>query len=216
MTTARLTILYEDQRAEAHSFGLHTLVSACVFDAIDGDRYKVEDALSNPRPLKGVQKVLRACRDDFNSIAKDGRDVIAVIDNDAIRHHLRLPRDATRARVEQEIRKGCPAPERLHVVLIVENTESAIEAVAACNPGIDPKRVDAAVQRKSLLARDAILTEMSIERERAVRDCVLGRMPSLRGLVELLAGKLLPGSAKPAAAPSAAASPRKKAKPAER
>jgi hypothetical protein len=66
MTAEALTILYEDQRGDTRGFGLHTLVKACVFDAIDGDRHRVEGTLRDARPLKGVQKVLRACRDDFD------------------------------------------------------------------------------------------------------------------------------------------------------
>jgi hypothetical protein len=109
---AALTILYEDQRGPRNGFGLHALVRACVFDAINGDRHRVEERISDYRPLKGVQNVLRACREDIDLIAADGRSVVAVFDNDEIRHQLKLPRTATDEHVEREIRKGCRAPDR--------------------------------------------------------------------------------------------------------
>lgn len=188
--TVALTILYEDARGQAKGFGLHTLVKACVHDAINGDRHRVEGTLSDARPLKGVQNVLRACREDIDLIAADGRTVVAVIDNDAIRQHLKLPRTASDAQVEQEIKKGSRAPDRLHIALLKQNTESVLEAAAACDPSIEPDRIERAVKHKELLERDAILTELSRERARPTRDCVLDKMPSLRALVDLLGGML--------------------------
>ena len=190
-----LTILYEDQRGQRQGFGLHTLVKACVFDAINGERHRIEGALSDYRPLKGVDNVLKACREDFDLIAADGRTVVAVLDNDAIRHKLKLPPTAKDAQVEQAIRKGCQAPERLLIALIKENMESVIEAAATCDPGLDPKRVERAIKRKELLERDAILTEFSRERARPLRDCVLGKVPSLQSLVDLLLRILRGGAA---------------------
>ncbi|MGK3966560.1 hypothetical protein WMF38_20525 [Sorangium sp. So ce118] len=93
MSTA-ITILYEDQRAHGKSFGLHTLVKACVHDALNGDRYRVE------------------------------------------------------------------------------------------------KLLERAVERKDMAERDIILSELSRERARPLRDCVLGKMPSLRALIDLLGSKL--------------------------
>jgi hypothetical protein len=214
MTTA-LTILYEDARGQTNGFGLHTLVKACVHDAINGDRHRIERMLNDARPLKGVQNVLQACREDIDLIAADGRTVIAVIDNDAIRHHLRLPRTASEAQVEQAIKKGCRAPDRLRIALLVQNTESVLEAAAACDPSIDRNRIERAVKHKDLLERDAILTELSRERARSARDCVLGRMPSLRALVDFLGGMLSPKSAPTSTRPRASAeAPRKRGKPA--
>ncbi|WP_437549637.1 hypothetical protein WME97_04010 [Sorangium sp. So ce367] len=188
--SASVTILYEDQRAHGNSFGLHTLVKACVHDALSGDRYRIEKMLADARPLKGVQNVLRACREELDLIAIDGRDVIAVIDNDAIRHHLKLPRMASHANVEQEIRKGCRAPDRLFIVLLVQNTESVLTAAAECDASLDPRRIERAVEHKDMLERDAIF----FERARMRRDCVLDKMPSLRTLIDLLVSKLRPAA----------------------
>lgn len=206
--SAGLTILYEDQRGEAKGFGLHTLVKACVFDLVNGERHRVEGTLRDARPLKGVQNVLRACRADFELIAADGRSVIAVIDNDAIRHHLELPRGATRERVEQEIKRGCASPDRLFVALIEENTESILEAAGACDPGLDGDRLRRAVEHKDLLERDAIFGEISRERARPVRDCVLAQVKSLQALVRLVESLLTP-RAKPTPTDERGAAPAK-------
>lgn len=190
-----VTVLYEDQRGSRQGFGLHALVKACVFDAINGERHRVEGMLSDHRPLKGVQALLKACREEIDLIAADGRRVVAVFDDDAIREQLKLPHTAADALVEREIRKGCRTPERLLIVLLKRNMESVIVAAAACDPGLDAKRIDRAVKHKELLERDAILTELSRERARPLRDCVLGRMPSLQLLVALLSRTLLTGDA---------------------
>jgi hypothetical protein len=87
-------------------------------------------------------------------------------------------------------------------VLLEQNTESVLEAAAACDPSIDRQRIERAIQHKELLERDAILMELSRERSRPARDCVLGRMPSLRVLIDLLGGLLRPPSpAQPVDAP---------------
>jgi hypothetical protein len=198
MALVALTFLYEDQRGPRQGFGLHALVKACVFDAINGERHRVEAMLGDHRPLKGVQNLLKACREEIDLIAADGRDVIAVIDNDQIRRQLQLPRAATDERVEREIRKGCRAPDRLVIVLLKENMETVLKAAAACDPTLDSKRIARAVRHKDLLERDAILAELSRERARALRDCVLRKVPSLQALVDLVAGKAAPLALKPA------------------
>ncbi len=194
MAGALVTILYEDQRGPRQGFGLHSFVKACVFDAVNGERHRVEGMLDG-RPLKGVQAVIKACREDIDLIAADGRAVVAVLDDDAIREQLKLRHPASDAEVDLEIRKGCRAPDRLTIVLLKRNMESVILAAAACDPGLDAKRIDRAVKHKELLERDAILTEFSRERARPLRDCVLGKVPSLQLLIDRLGRLLLPANA---------------------
>jgi hypothetical protein len=214
MTAPSVTILYEDQRVPRRGFGLHALVTACVFDLVDGERYLVEGRLRKYRALKGVSNVLKMCREDFELLAADGGYVIAVIDGDAIRREIKLPPSASRTDVERTIKKGCPTPDRLFIAVLERNTESVLEAAAACDPSQDAARMDRAVRHKDVLARDAILTELARERARAQRDCILGKMPSLKALVDVLASMLLPGkpSAK-AATPQASPPARKPRKP---
>ena len=193
MAKAVVTVLYEDQRGPRQGFGLHMLVKACVFDAINGQRQWLEgEALKDFRPLKGAPALLRACREEVELIAPDGHSVVAVFDNDQIRRLLALPRNATAARVEQEIRKGCRASSGLFIVLLEQNTESVIKAAAKCDPTLDKKRVERAVKQKAPLDRDSILSELSHERSRPVRDCILRELSSFRTLIHLLCSKLRP------------------------
>jgi hypothetical protein len=157
-----------------------------VFDAINGDRHRVEAQLEDGRPLKGVHNVLRAVREDIDLIAADGRSVIAVIDEDAIRGQLKLPASADENRVIQAILSGSRVPERVFVVLLHRNMESVLEAAAVCDPTIDADRLDRAVHQKDLLERDALLVALSRERGRPARECILGRMPSLKKLVDIV------------------------------
>ncbi|HLL55767.1 MAG TPA: hypothetical protein VK447_19555 [Myxococcaceae bacterium] len=156
----KVCVLYEDSRGPRQGFGLHELVKACVFDAIDGDRPKFEEALEDCRPLKGAPALLRTCQQDVDLIASDGRAVVAVFDNDRIRELLNLPKSATEARVEKEIRKGITS-KRLSIVLLKENVESVLKAAKECEPTLDDEQLEQAVRRKNLLARDAILRSMS-------------------------------------------------------
>jgi hypothetical protein len=67
-----------------------------------------------------------------------------------------------------------------------------LEAAGACDPTQDRERMERAVRHKDLLERDAILMEIARERARPLRDCILGKMPSLKGLVDLLVSTLHP------------------------
>lgn len=182
-----LTLLYEDQRGAQNQFGLHELVKSCVHDLVGGERYLLEQALRDCRPLKSDTKVLLACREELPLIAPDGRVVVAVFDNDRVRRLLKLPTRATAEQVRAAIRSGCSAPEQLEIVLLIENMETVLRAAATCDAGIDPALVDQAVRRKSPLARDAILNDIARAEKRAVRACVLMSMDSLREMVERVA-----------------------------
>ena len=64
--------------------------------------------------------------------------------------------------------------------------ESVLHAAHTCDTSIDPHRIELATARKDLLERDAILASLTSERLRAVRDCILQKLPSFQMLVELL------------------------------
>jgi hypothetical protein len=183
----RVCVLYEDQRGPRQGFGLHALVKSCVSDALAGQpRHLIEKALSDYRPLKGYANLLKACREELDLIASDGCPVVAVFDNDQIRHLLKLPQKAPDERVIQEIRKGGSKSDRLFVLLLKQNMESVLHAAHECDPSIDPHRIELATARKDLLERDAILASLTSERLRAVRDCIRQKLPSFQMLVELL------------------------------
>jgi hypothetical protein len=88
--------------------------------------------------------------------------------------------------VVQEIQKGGTPTNRLFIVLLKQNMESVIKAAHQCDPSIDKARLALAVEKKDLLERDAILMGLTGERFRAIRDCILKNLPSLRSMVELL------------------------------
>ena len=183
----RVCVLYEDQRGQRQGFGLHALLKAWVSDALaEQPRHLIEKTLSDYRPLKGDANLLKACREELDLIANDGCPVVAVFDNDQIRHLLKLPAKAPDERVIQEIRKGSSKPDRLFVILLKQNVESVLHAAQACDPSIDSKSVELATEKKDLLERDFILNSLAIERFRAIRDCILQKVPSFQMLVELL------------------------------
>lgn len=190
----RVCVLYEDQRGPTRGFGLHELVKACVRDALkDSSRREVDGALDDCRPMKGMPKLLKACRQDIDLIADDGRSVIAVFDNDEIRADLKLARNASDGLVIQRIREGGMHSDRLFIVLLKQNMESVIQAVRQCDGSIDPKRLDSAL-KKNLLERDALLNGLTVELKRPIRDCIQEQMPSFRALVELLCQEIAPRS----------------------
>jgi hypothetical protein len=179
-------VLYEDKRGPLKGFGLHELVKACVCDELaDKGRQDILQALSDCRPQKGDTNLLKACRKDADDIARDGRDIIAVFDNDQIRRLLKLPAKAPDERVHQEIRKGTSSG-RLHIVLLKQNMESVLDAAHACDPSIDPKRIELAIKKKDLLERDAILTRLTGPSFQSVRDCIREKLPSFNALIGLL------------------------------
>lgn len=78
------------------------------------------------------------------------------------------------------------------MILLKRNTESVLTAAGECDLSIGAKRLERAVKHKDLLERDAIFLELSRERSRAARECMLKKMPSLKRLVDLLCQELRP------------------------
>jgi hypothetical protein len=187
----RVCVLYEDQRGPTKGFGLHELVKACVGDALpEHPRWRINAALEDCRPLKGSAKLLEACRRDIDLIANDDRRVVAVFDHDRIHQLLRLPKNASDKQIVQTILAGGKKAHRLSIVLLKRNMESVLQAAAQCDESIALDRIKRAVQHKDPLERDAILNELSSERARSVRDCILDQVPSLRTLIEVLSTQL--------------------------
>lgn len=187
----QVCVLYEDQRGPTKGFGLHELVKACVRDALpEHPRGRIDAALDDCRPLKGSAKLLEACRRDIDLIANDGRSVVAVFDYDRIHQLLQLPKNASDKQVVQAILEGGKRAHRPSIVLLKRNMESVLQAAAQCDKSIASDRVKRAVQHKDPLERDAILGELSSDRSRSVRDCILDKVPSLQALIEVLCSLL--------------------------
>lgn len=178
-------ILYEDKRGPEKEFGLHALVLSCVADAMGVNMFTLKDKLDG-RPMNGVTNVLQSCRSDVRRLGTRGQKVFAVIDDDRIRQHVpgvdpRTSEDA----VIRAIKSSSDAPAQLEVFLLKKNTETVIEAAKHCDDGLP----DAAVQqalRKNMAQRDRILNNVARAGNRAIRDCILDRVPVLGKLVEAL------------------------------
>lgn len=177
-------ILYEDERGPTKEFGLHHLVMACVADELDLDLYKAKE-YADPRPMKGVNKLLQACWRDVRKIAARGQQVVALIDADHIRDNIPgMDVHKTDEEVIGEIRKRSDAPEQLEVILLHKNAESVIEAARDCDRMIPPETVARALD-KNLIQRDRIFHNVA-RSTRDIRDCIRARIPALEQLVQVV------------------------------
>lgn len=187
---AVVVILYEDQRGPTKEFGLHNLVTACVSDLLGKT---LQDhtfrQLLDGRPMKGVDKVLRSCRSEVPRLAPQGQTVFVLVDDDQVRRRLRgegISESAPASDVVQAIKARSSKPDQLEVVLLEKNLETVLEAAGECDKDLSqPLLVDAL--RKAPAARDRILNTVAWRGDRAARDCILGRVPSLRRFVQALA-----------------------------
>lgn len=195
-TRALATVMYEDQRVSGKPFSMHDFIMRCAYDASnvpDEMLYKIEGRIDG-RAMKGNSKLLQAMHRDVHHIAADGRAVFAIFDNDRVRELLDLPKNATEEQVESAIRAKCPGQrETVHITLLRENTESILEAAKECDVDArhDQTTFDRAL-RKEPAARDVIFTNLSKVAERTIRDCILGKLPSLRSLIERIADLIRP------------------------
>ena len=125
-------------------------------------------------------------------LVSGGGRLLAVLDADQIRAPLKLSAGASLEDCRQSIVQKCAQPDLLDVAFLVENIESVLEAIRICNPGLLPDRMQLALYkgREALLNRDLIFREAAREANRALRDCILSRMPSLGDLVALLNRRL--------------------------
>lgn len=189
----KVTILYEDARGPRPEFGLHRLVLAAVRDSDDITTlpHEVASAL-DPRPLKGIDQVLRTCRQDLTYLACDGRKVAVVVDEDVIRDKLKLPPGTALQAVKENIVTRCPEQVRPQVAVFVlsRNTESVLKAAQTCvqehraeTPSAE--QFDRAL-RKDLLARDQVLSGVAKETHVKVRRCIEVKVPALGELVAWL------------------------------
>ena len=188
-----MVILYEDAPGPRKGFGPHELVVRCVADDylapqnIGGSAEFALQRQLDGRPMKGVDKVLAACK-RIEQILIGDQTLFLLLDDDQIRRHVGLPAASGYAEVEAAIRKLCPLPDRLHITLLAENAETLIRAAADCDPSIDRGRVDSAL-RKKVLERDLVFQKVAWA-GRAVRDCVRKKVPSFDGFIRALITKL--------------------------
>jgi hypothetical protein len=113
--------------------------------------------------------------------------VIAVYDSDRIHRGVGLPSTACKIQVKAVLKGECIWKERLKMVFLERNIETVVHAVQACAPKIVPEELwRQAVDRKDRNARDVILRRAAAPHQRALRDCILGKVPSLAYLINEL------------------------------
>lgn len=189
----KVTILYEDARGPRIEFGLHRLVLAAVLDsdAVTAPYHEVDSALEH-RCQKGIEQVLRTCSESLADLARDGRKVAVVVDEDVIRDKLKLPPGTALQAVKENILTRCPEQVRPQVAVFVlsRNTESVLKAAQTC---VQEHRAEtpSAEQferalRKDLLARDQVLSGVAKETHVKVRRCIEVKVPALGELVAWL------------------------------
>lgn len=181
-----VTILYEDSAGERSEFALHDLVLRCAADRLGREPRHIKDLIHGV-PKKGNGNVWRACRQDLPRIARSGRAVFAVFDDDEVRTMTKLPIDACKTKVIAAIKKGCEPAEALRVVLIIENTESVLDALRAQGAiqGHDGMFADA-IERKVLASRDILLKKAAWLLTPEQRENLIERVPTLGYLVSKL------------------------------
>lgn len=189
----KVTILYEDARGPRTEFGLHRLVLAAVrdSDAVTAPYHEVDSALEH-RCQKGIEQVLRTCSESLADLARDGRKVAVVVDEDVIRDKLKLPPGTALQAVKENILTRCPEQVRPQVAVFVlsRNTESVLKAAQTC---VQEHRAEtpSAEQferalRKDLLARDQVLSGVAKDTHVKVRRCIEVKVPALGELVAWL------------------------------
>ncbi len=87
------------------------------------------------------------------------------------------------ARYEAFLRTACAWQERLEIVFLEKNIETVLAAVCAC-VAVPAELRHLAVERKQRNERDIVLRKILAPRDRALRDAVLQRVPSLGYLVD--------------------------------
>jgi hypothetical protein len=188
--TLLATVLYEDQRGPTRGFGLHEFVMRCAYDAgdiPDNRIYLLQDTVQCI-PLKGSGKVRQALGHHLANLAASGQPVFVVLDNDRVRDLLNLPPQANAEEVVDAINSLCRGSGiRVNVTLLVQNTESVLDAAVQCDPDIDQNLAGKAIERKEPGARDILFGRLARAAQRAIRDCILQHIPSLRPLTEDLA-----------------------------
>jgi hypothetical protein len=178
-------VLFEDARAPTTKSALDDLLVSCVADTLGfDDRFGLRRWIQVSL-RKGNANLLDDCR-RVGDIAKRGELVVAVFDNDEVRKLLGMRPKATATQVEAAIKKNCPNPTRLRVVLLDRNMESPLRGARACGVDAPEDLWASAVEKKRLNARDQILKKLAFG-ARALRDCVRKRLPSFEQLVSIAA-----------------------------
>lgn len=179
-----VTILYEDSAGEQTDFALHNLVVRCVADRVGCEPPTMKDRLRGI-PKKGNGNVWRACQRDLPHLARSGRVVFAVFDDDRVRTMTKLATGACKTQVVTRIKIGCDPAASLRVVLLVRNTETVLCGLRDLGVlhGRDAMFVQA-IDRKDIASRDILFKDAVWRLTADQRVSLLREVPSLGYLVE--------------------------------
>jgi hypothetical protein len=174
MSGRPIPIFYEDSWGAAKEFGLHELIVSCVADLQNKDWWELKGRMEAV-PMNGVNNLLAACRDDVPDMRD--RVIFAVFDSDKLHRHLFESGRPSESELLAELRGHCP-DERLHMFLLVRNTESVVNAAAECLGDVAPN--------KDPLLRDRLLMRTATG-PRQGRDCTRAAVPSFDACVQRIA-----------------------------
>lgn len=169
-----IPILYEDDWGDVKEFGLHELLVSAIADTKGSNWWDLKGRYK-ANPKRGDAKLLAACRDEVPLMPHP--QMFAIFDGDKL-HKLLFRSGKPEPEVLLEaLRKECPDP-RLHLFLLLKNTETVVDAAADClglpRPAKDP------------LKRDRLL--LKVARGLADgRDCVRRNVPSFDECVKAIA-----------------------------
>jgi hypothetical protein len=182
----RATVLYEDKMAvgAGGQYPLHDLVLQMVCDDGGGEIWQLQKLVSK-NPRNGIDKLLADLR-RTSLIAEAGR-LFVLVDRDRIARHVTLSGSATDEEVLAAMLARSDAPEKLQCFFLLPNVEGLLQALAACDPALEPESMARALQKKPI-DRDIVFVSAKKAERVALRACVRQRQPGLDALVRALAG----------------------------
>lgn len=174
----KLAILYEDSRAaSSRGYPLHTLVCACLADALGQPIGDIE-SISRAIPKGGDSKLLAACRNEVPNMREP--IIVALFDADKLHRLLSLPGDTPQSKLHETLDANIGS-DRVATYLLDRSTKTLVDATADCLARERPA--------KDQLARDKLLASAAWG-ERAQRDCIRDRVASFAHFIEQLAERV--------------------------
>lgn len=135
-------------------------------------------------------ELLEACRYDVPKFAAGGERVLALFDNDRVRHPLMLENAACKRQVLDAIFKSAEQAASPRVVLLDRNLESVLTVVHEClGAESNAQLFEEAVKSKRHNARDR-LCQRAANAALSVRVCILEKSPSFKRAVDEAVGAL--------------------------
>lgn len=172
----RVVVFWEDTFSGRKDFGAHVLALQCLVDRQPafGSRFELGKRVS-PIASRGVDKLLEKVRRTTE------RFVVAVPDDDRIREHLKLTREAQPASVLQAL---AAINATATFVLLEPNIERVVDY--AC----DALRVPRPIAKQPPDERDRAIFQLAAEPSAETRLKFLGLMPSFTKVVDAIEAKL--------------------------